>query len=163
MSFFNSLKTKLAAATSPSSRPELHDVDLPTTPAYCTPNAYEVSLNKGWLLIHTGLNRRQRRELESLLSHFVPNATLRNFHPAVKFPTLASVKRVLRSTPTNFPIRKVANKYLFEPEFWQLVETVKLRQKEQALANKTAAEIEVPSQAPPTLLSPIIFGSEVSA
>jgi len=144
MSFFDALKKKLEQAR--ASHPEPDSLNATAVhPEYCTPTAYEVRLDKNVLLVHRGLNRRQRRELDYKLSHFNnPRPRPTSFHPNAQFKSKESIKKALRETPSNFPVRKLFGKYLFEPEYWQVQAAMKER--EEAFRNSLSLqEVQEPA------------------
>lgn len=107
------------------------------SPAYCTPEAYDVWLDKNVLLVHRGLNRRQRRELEWKLSHFNnPGRDRRPTSLPFRLSKRSQMRDVLKRSPHNYPIRKLFGKYLFEPEYWEVLPKIK-----QMMAERDAASI----------------------
>ena len=113
MGFFADLKAKFREEMSLDTSPK-------PAPDYCTPKKYEVGLVDGVFLAHFGANRHERRRLAVLYD---------NFEASKRFPTRESLRKFLKTTPSNFPLRRIhlngKKTYLFEPEYWDLVQKMK--------------------------------------
>lgn len=136
MSFLKKAKNLLTRAS--LSVPESTDfVHTATPPRYVMPAGYEVKIDKGWLLLHMGLNRKERRQLEAKLRSRNPTETvaLPGCRPVTVSLSASKIKDRLKSTPSNVPIRLVTPEiatnfgvplkrqaqYCYEPEFFELL------------------------------------------
>lgn len=144
MSFFEKAKNLVSRAN--SSVPEHTDsTHTATPPAYVIPAGFEVKQDPGWLVVHHGLNRKERRKLEYQASHANPTEPIirKGFQPIGLPLSQKKIKKRLAQIPDNFPVRRAEKllqsvrdlmapdenpemlnrkSYCFEPEFWQLVE-----------------------------------------